>query len=128
MKTLSPYVAVVFLLIAEASALQAAYSESPQAAPKVELVNQVCPPSGIRVAVFSNGNIQINGALVNLPQVSSVLRTAAPRAKEVCVHRENPDAPEPHPNMLKVLDAIIELKLPVAFYWDAEFQKRVAFK
>jgi hypothetical protein len=33
-----------------------------------------------------------------------------------------------HPNMLKVLDAIIELKLPVALYWDASCQKRVAFK
>jgi hypothetical protein len=30
--------------------------------------------------------------------------------------------------MLKVLDAIIELKLPVALYWDASCQKRVAFK
>jgi hypothetical protein len=99
-----------------------------QPAHRAQLVNQSCPSSGIRVAVFANGTIQVNGAPVKLPQFASVLGALAAGATAVCLHRQNPDAPEPHPNMLKVLDAVIALKLPVAFYWDPGFQKRVSFK
>jgi hypothetical protein len=96
--------------------------------PKIQLVNRPCPSVGIRVAVFADGKIRINDAPVNVENVSSTLRGLARTATEVCLHRENPQAAEPHPNMFKVLDAIMALKLPVAFYFDAAFRNRVAFE
>jgi biopolymer transport protein ExbD len=91
-------------------------------------VDKPCPAGGIRVAVFADGKIRVDDKPVNVNEVSSTLRGLARSATEVCLHRENPDAPEPHPNMLKVLDAIVALKLPIAFYFDAAFQRRVALE
>jgi hypothetical protein len=100
----------------------------PAAQPRIRLVDKPCPAGGIRVAVFADGKIRVDDKPVNVNEVSSTLRGLARSATEVCLHRENPDAPEPHPNMLKVLDAIVALKLPIAFYFDAAFQRRVALE
>ena len=101
-----------------------------QQQPKVELVDQPCVPGqAMRVAVFADGRIEFNGRPVAVDQLRNAAAAAvAAGAREVCVHRQNPEAPEPHPNMLVVLESLITTRLPIAFYWDAAFRKRVAFK
>lgn len=70
----------------------------------------------------------MNGKATQVKDIRRELAAVAGNNSVVCLHRENPQAAEPHPNMLKVLDAVIERKLSVAFFWDASFQKRVSFK
>ena len=112
------------LLFAVASAAATA-----QQNPKVELIKQPCvAANAIRVAVFSNGRVEVDGKATPLGQVKQSLKGRASSASEVCLHRQNPEAPEPHPNMMQVLEALVELRVPIAFYWDADFQQRVAFK
>ena len=96
--------------------------------PKVELVDQSCPPGAIRIAVFSQGRVEVNGREAAVADIPQKLDQLMKYGSVVCVHREHPESAEPHPNMIKVLDMVIARKLPVAFYWDAKFQKRVVFK
>lgn len=94
--------------------------------PSVELVAQPCVAiQSLRVAVFADGRVQLNGKLIPVDQFAASAKLSASNAKEVCLHRQNPEATEPHPNMMVVLDGLVKLNLPIAFYWDAQFQKRV---
>jgi hypothetical protein len=100
-----------------------------QQAPRVELIDQPCRKLlAVRISVFADGRIEVDGKPTVLEQVRPTLQERAATVIEVCIHRENPSAPEPHPNMLRVLDEVVEKQLPVAFYWDSAFKKRVAFK
>jgi hypothetical protein len=87
--------------------------------PQVELANKPCPETGIRITVFADGRIELNGRQLDVSHVPSTLERLVPAATEFCIHRQHPEAAEPHPNMLKVLDAVTKYQRPVAFYWDA---------
>jgi biopolymer transport protein ExbD len=95
--------------------------------PKVELVHQPCDKTtAARVFVSADGVVSLNG---NATPIGSLLAALMKLSiQSVCYSRENPQAPEPHPVALQALDAIMQLKLPVAFYWDADFQQRVHIK
>jgi len=113
----------LFAILAGAHVMAPAQPKS-----QVELVDKPCPETGVRVAVFANGRIEINGSALDVSQLPSTFERLAPAATEVCVHRQDPEAAEPHPNMLKVLDAVIRHRLPISFYRDASFRRRVVFK
>lgn len=97
--------------------------------PKVELVDQPCPASsGIRIGVFYDGRLEVNGRSISTATLSRRLDELRRSESVICLHRESPELEDPPPNMFLVIDAIVSRKLPVAFFWDAKFQKRVVFK
>ncbi|MCV2371403.1 hypothetical protein [Roseateles oligotrophus] len=100
-----------------------------QSQPSVDLVAQPCPSRhAMRVAVLADGRIELNGKTVPVSQFAALAKLGTSGVKQVCLHRQDPEAAEPHPSMMVVLDALMKLTLPIAFYWDAQFQKRVVFK
>lgn len=101
---------------------------SAQTSMDVALVKNSCSAtSGVRVAVFENGAVQVNGNAVAIGEHNAALNLASRSAREICIYREHPEADEPHPIMYKVLDILVGLKLPIAFYWDATFETQVQF-
>jgi hypothetical protein len=97
--------------------------------PEVTLIDQPCPAAaGIRIGVFYDGRVEINGTSISTASLSSRLDDLRRPDSLICLHRETPEAEEPPPNMFPVLNAVIARKLPVAFFWDAAFKRRVVFK
>jgi hypothetical protein len=99
-----------------------------QAAPKIELLPIPCTgKTSAKVAVFFSGVTQLNGKPVSLQELSNALKDKT-KVTEVCYHRERPQSDAAPTQTEQVLNAIIQERLPVAFYWDAQFLKRVSLK
>ena len=115
------------LLIATAVTICAA-AFAQQAVPKIELISSPCSSkTAARVGVFFSGVTQLNGKPVSLQELTAALKEKS-RVTEVCYHRERPESEDAPKQTEQVLNAIIQERLPVSFYWDAQFQKRVHFK
>jgi len=113
------------LLLFTSVAIPQAHAQ--QENPEIELVNQPCDiKTAARVFVSAVGVVSLNGKVITIDSLLVALQKLPIRS--VCYSRENPEAFEPHPFALDVLGAVRELKLPIAFYWDADFQQRVHFK
>ncbi len=80
-----------------------------------------------KVAVFFSGVTQLNGKPVSLAELSAALKDKK-KVTVVCYHRERPEAEATPPQTEQVLNAVIQERLPISFYWDAQFQKLVSFK
>jgi hypothetical protein len=97
--------------------------------PQVELINSPCPAqSAARVSISAANTILFNGKAVSLEGLAKGLGKLPSSVKEVCYNRANPEAYEPPPAAMKALEKIMETRLPISFYWDPGFQKRVVFK
>lgn len=99
-----------------------------QAAPKIELLSKPCAgKTSAKIAVFFSGATHLNGKPVSVPDLSKALKDKT-KFTEVCYYRERPESEAAPPQTEQVLNAVIQERLPVAFYWDAQFQKLVSFK
>ena len=99
-----------------------------QTAPKIELLAKPCTEvSAAKIAVFFSGVIQLNGMPVSVAELSTALQDKK-KVTAVCYYRERPEAEATPPQMEQVLNAVIQQRLPISFYWDAQFQKLVSFK
>jgi len=115
--------ALIFCSLVCASA-----SFAQRAAPKVELLSVPCSgKTSAKVAVFFSGVTQLNGKPVSLQELSSALKDKT-KVTEVCYHRERPESEAAPAQAEQVLNAIIQERLPVAFYWDAQFLKQVSLR
>ena len=83
-----------------------------------------CPRSGAKVLVTALGNVTLNGAVVPVDNLATLLSALAPRPTEVCYFREKPKG-EPPAAVRIAVNAIIAAKLPITFYSDASFTTRV---
>tara|TARA_R110000764_G_scaffold142277_1_gene230293 strand:+ start:523 stop:894 length:372 start_codon:yes stop_codon:yes gene_type:complete len=118
-----------FVSVAIASIVMTSNIQAQDGNPEIELVRQPCDPgTSARVFVAADGTVSLNRAVVAVEALPAALKKLQPTINVVCYSRENPEAFEPHPAALEALDAITELRLPVALYWDAGFQQRVHFK
>jgi hypothetical protein len=82
--------------------------------------NHGCPASGVRVYVTRDGTIHLNGATVVVENFQNTLASITPPPTVVCYSRDTAAA-EPHAHAVRVVDAIIALRLPVSFYTDESF-------
>jgi len=96
--------------------------------PQIRLVREPCDTTvGMRVFVEADGVVLLNTKKVDLDDLPAQLEKLAGDVQLICYSRANPDE-EPHPNASAAIQAIAALKLPIAFYWDREFQMLVRFK
>ena len=86
-----------------------------------------CPPTGVRVFLGSDGNVSVNEKAVAAADLKKALEAVSLRPTEACYSRENPNSPPP-PQMATVLDSVAALKVPISFYTDKTFTKRVILK
>ena len=96
-------------------------------AANLEAAPEGCPDGGGRVFLLANGNVTLNGKPVGAGDFARRLSELKPRPSEICYSRENPTR-EPPPEMRTIVDAIIAMQLPVSFYTDSSFSKRVSLK
>lgn len=95
---------------------------------KVTLVNQPCDDeTSISIHVSNTGEVIANHESTSIESFAKLLEASKSRLREICYSREDHATSEPHPNAFKVLDAIVATQLPVAFYWDKGFTKRIKF-
>lgn len=80
-----------------------------------------CPASGARIYVKSDGTALLNGAIVEVDGFGDALAALAPAPTVACYSRDAAEA-EPHPAASRVVQAIIDQRLPVAFYTDDTFK------
>ncbi len=83
-----------------------------------------CPSTGVKVFLSANGTVALNGKVVEVSRLKSMLGDLVPKPTVVCYSREAPDA-EPPSTMKPVLDAIISLQVPIGLYTDSTFTVRL---
>jgi hypothetical protein len=78
----------------------------------------------IKIKVTTGGAITADGQSVTLDQLATKLAELKQAGGEVWYHRENP-AGEPHPNAIKVIELVVEHKLPVKLSAKPDFSDAV---
>ena len=84
-----------------------------------------CPKTGARVLISAAGKVTMNGTPVPVENLAASLNALAPRPSEVCYFRENPKGAPPA-SVQAAVSALISTHLPISFYSDASFSKRVS--
>lgn len=79
-----------------------------------------CPATGARIFVTSAGIVSLNGSAIEVGALRDALAALSPTPTVVCYSRDDA-AGEPSPAATQAVDAIIQLRLPVAFYTDGTF-------
>ena len=90
-------------------------------------VSDECPASGVRIYVDASGAITVNGQVVPAADLPHALASLKPHPTEVCYSRAKQQG-EPPAGAMRVMEAIVSLSLPVAFYTDGTFRTRVKLK
>jgi hypothetical protein len=103
----------VALLLIIVSSVAVSCSQKPSSA-------DACPKTGVQVFVTATGVITLNAREVSVGALREALEAMNPPPSVVCYSREDP-AGEPHPTATEVVDVIIQLRLPAAFYTDSTF-------
>jgi biopolymer transport protein ExbD len=66
----------------------------------------------LKIGITATGQISANGRPTTLEALVPMLRELANNKGEVWYYREAPEV-DPHPNAMKVLEAIVEQNLPI---------------
>ncbi len=91
------------------------------------LVDKPCvEKDSIKIYVYASGQLEVNGGKATISELSKQIESDS-SIRKVCYSRESLDEKKPHNNAIKVMDIVVEAKLPIAFYWDKNFTKKVQF-
>ena len=96
------------------------------AAAIVALMFQVIAESRkvLKVAITASGQIMADGRPTTIEALVPILRELAKNKGEVWYYREAPEA-DPHPNAMKVLEAIVDQGLPILFSTKPDYSDSV---
>jgi len=78
----------------------------------------------LKIAITAGGQISADGRLTTLDALVPMLRELAKNKGEVWYYREAPEA-DPHPNAMKVLEAIVDQGLPILFSTKPDYSDSV---
>jgi biopolymer transport protein ExbD len=78
----------------------------------------------LKIKVTSGGDITADGEPVTLEQLATKLTALKQVGGKVWYYRENP-AGEPHPNAMKVIEQVVENKLPIRLSTKPDFSDAV---
>jgi hypothetical protein len=78
----------------------------------------------LKVAITAGGQITAGGRPTTLDALIPMLRELARNKGEVWYYREAPEA-DPHPNAMKVLEAIVDQNLPVLLSTKPDYSDSV---
>jgi hypothetical protein len=85
-------------------------------------------PSGekpAKIVVTEQGAVYLNEREVPIDDLEAEVRELGNSIDCFWYHRELPQADEPHPNALKVIEIMAGFELPIALYFDRQFTQRV---
>jgi hypothetical protein len=86
-----------------------------------------CPATAVRVFLAGDGTISLNGKTIPATDLKAALGALSPRPTEVCYSRGNPKGAPPS-NVERVMDDVASLRVPISFYTDATFSRRVVLR
>jgi hypothetical protein len=86
-----------------------------------------CPASGARVFLAADGSVSLNGKPIPAAELKAALSALNPRPSEICYSRGNSNGAPPS-NVERVMDDIASLRVPISFYTDATFSRRVVLR
>jgi hypothetical protein len=92
-----------------------------------QIVSEGRPASIVRIYVNAGGVITVNGRVVGAANLKQALESLKPTPTEVWYSRANAQG-EPPAGGMAVMEAIVAMRLPVAFYTDDTFKTRVKLK
>ena len=78
----------------------------------------------LKIAITADGQITADGRPITLDALSPMLRELAKTKGQVWYYREAPEA-DPHPNAMKVLEAIVDQGLPILFSTKPDYSDSV---
>jgi biopolymer transport protein ExbD len=78
----------------------------------------------LKIAITAGGQISADGRPTTLDALVPMLREFAKNKGEVWYYREAPEA-DPHPNAMKVLEAIVDQGLPILFSTKPDYSDSV---
>jgi hypothetical protein len=78
----------------------------------------------LKIAITAGGQISADGRPTTLDALVPMLRELAKNKGEVWYYREAPEA-DPHPNAMKVLEAIVDQDLPILFSTKPDYSDSV---
>ena len=78
----------------------------------------------LKIAITTSGQITADGRPTTLDALIPMLRELARKKGEVWYYREAPEA-DPHPNAMKVLEAIVDQNLPVRLSTKRDYSDSV---
>jgi len=78
----------------------------------------------LKIATTANGQITIDGRPTTLEALIPIFHQLAKDNGEVWYYREAPEA-DPHPNAMKVLEAIVDQGLPILFSTKPDYSDSV---
>src|SRR5438874_4865967 len=92
----------------------------------VALIFQVMAESRkvLKIAITASGQISADGRPITIEALIPILRELAKNKGEVWYYREAPEA-DPHPNAMKVLEAIVDQGLPILFSTKPDYSDSV---
>lgn len=82
---------------------------------------------GIRIYLDLDGTVFVNEEAVAVSDLLHHIQALKPKRSTVCYSRANPHG-EPPPNADSVIQVIIQLQLPVAFFMDNSFEAPIKIK
>ena len=74
-----------------------------------------------KIAVFQGGRITLNGREAAIDEVRAAFATLARAKGVVWYYREGAKEKEPHPNAMRVMEAIVDAHLPVSMTTKSDF-------
>ena len=86
-----------------------------------------CPSTAARIFLAADGTVLVNGKAMPVADLSAALKALNPRPTEICYARVNPTGARPA-NVERVINDIASLRVPISFYTDAMFSKRVVLR
>jgi biopolymer transport protein ExbD len=78
----------------------------------------------LKIAITAGGQISADGRPTTLDALVPMLRELAKNKGEVWYYREAPEV-DPHPNAMKVLEAIVDQGLPILFSTKPDYSDSV---
>ena len=78
----------------------------------------------LKIAITAGGQITADGRPITLDALSPMLRELAKNKGQVWYYREVPEA-DPHPNAMKVLEAIVDQGLRILFSTKPDYSDSV---
>lgn len=108
---------MIVIWVAECDRTPVVQSEPPK---KVSNI----PPKILKVAVYRDGKVEIDGAAMSIDDATQRIGAAAGSQASVYYYREAGEE-EPHPNASKIIAAVIGAKLPVSLSSKPDFSTYV---
>ena len=97
---------------------------APESPPESSTSNQVTSSTILKVSVFRDGKVEIDGNELTIDEATQQIVAASGSETPVYYYREAGEE-EPHPNASKIIASVVEAKLPISLSSEPDFSTYV---